>query len=37
MLNVYIKKFEPEIVFFLKSPKLQNCQPQGCKIKELKK
>jgi hypothetical protein len=37
MLNVYIKNFEPEIVIFKKTPKLQNCQPQGCKIKQFKK
>jgi hypothetical protein len=34
MLNVYIKKFEPEVVFYFLSPKLRNCQPQGCKRKE---
>jgi hypothetical protein len=36
MLNVYIKKFKPEIVFFFKNPKLQNYQPRGCKIKQFK-
>jgi hypothetical protein len=36
MLNVYINFFELEIVIFFKTPKLQNCQPQGCKIKQFK-